>query len=472
MSENPHCPIKLQKYEASKEEYKDREEENDSMRNLRRRINRVRVRQADNPPIDIWANWVVSSFFFKNLILSLIIVNVIVLGIQAEIGEVPGENLHLLKIVLALLDYCALFVFILEIGLKWIDDFWEFWVSGWNIFDFLVTLLSVLPDVIGMMRVLGNNPQVTGDFGSVGQYFRVFRIVRALKMVIHFKQMRLIALAITKAFRALLFITVLLFIFAYIFAIVGVMFFDKFSHSDTHDLEYREAFSSMLNALLTLWQIFTLDQWLKIYNDIQKVTVEKTTNWLWSAYIIFWILIGSFVFQNIFAGIMVNNFQIIRTELYQEAKKRIELEKAELNLEKLGVELHEYNRRQSKDKANINEEDQTKQDPTNSFLNEQRNKNIRRSRHSIERKSSSPELDIQEKIEKNLHNLILDNTMYCWPEDTFFRYLQAMESLQENLHERQTIIEMINQSLLNMLDNTALKPMKTKENLLSSLLKP
>lgn len=183
------------------------------------------------------------------------------------------------------------------------DDFWEFWVSGWNIFDFLVTFLSVIPDVIGLIPSRGNSA-VTEDFGSVSAYFRVFRILRALKMVIHFKQMRLIALAITKAFRALLFITILLFIFAYIFAIVGVMFFDKFSHSDRHDLEYKEAFSSMLNALLTLWQIFTLDQWLKIYNDIQKVEVEKTTSWLWSFYIIFWILIGSFIFQNIFAGIM------------------------------------------------------------------------------------------------------------------------------------------------------------------------
>lgn len=52
-------------------------------------------------------------------------------------------------------------------------------------------------------------------------------------------------------------------------------------------------------------------------------------------------------------------------------------------------------------------------------------------------------LDIQEKIIRNLNNLVLDNTIYCWPKDTFFRYLQAMEALQENLFERQTIIDMI-----------------------------
>lgn len=87
MSENPHCPIKLQKYETNKEQegngFKIDEDESDASRNLRRRINRVRVRQADNPPVDVWANWIVSSFFFKSLVLSLIVVNVIVLGIQA-----------------------------------------------------------------------------------------------------------------------------------------------------------------------------------------------------------------------------------------------------------------------------------------------------------------------------------------------------------------------------------------------------
>ena len=42
---------------------------------------------------------------------------------------------------LDIFDYLALMVFILEILLKWIDGFFEFWKNGWNVFDFFVTVL-------------------------------------------------------------------------------------------------------------------------------------------------------------------------------------------------------------------------------------------------------------------------------------------------------------------------------------------
>ena len=59
-------------------------------------------------------------------------------------------------------------------------------------------------------------------------------------------------------------------------------------------------FSSILNALITLFQIFTLDQWFAVYKDVKTVS-----NYLFAIfYIILWILIGSFIFNNIFVGIM------------------------------------------------------------------------------------------------------------------------------------------------------------------------
>jgi len=39
-------------------------------------------------------------------------------------------------------------------------------------------------------------------------------------------------------------------------------------------------------------------------------------------YIFSWIWLGSFVFKNVFAGIMVNNFQTIRNDIYWEKKEK------------------------------------------------------------------------------------------------------------------------------------------------------
>ena len=45
-----------------------------------------------------------------------------------------------LRLALDIFDYCSLFLFMVEIVLKWLDDFSNFWKNGWNIFDFIVTV--------------------------------------------------------------------------------------------------------------------------------------------------------------------------------------------------------------------------------------------------------------------------------------------------------------------------------------------
>lgn len=59
-------------------------------------------------------------------------------------------------------------------------------------------------------------------------------------------------------------------------------------------------FSTLGNALVTLFQLFTLDHWYDILRDLIKVADAITAK----IYIILWICIGAFIFRNIFAGIM------------------------------------------------------------------------------------------------------------------------------------------------------------------------
>lgn len=46
-----------------------------------------------------------------------------------------------LKLCLNIFDYLSMMIFILDILLKWVDEFWDFWKNGWNNFDFLVTIM-------------------------------------------------------------------------------------------------------------------------------------------------------------------------------------------------------------------------------------------------------------------------------------------------------------------------------------------
>ena len=64
--------------------------------------------------------------------------------------------------------------------------------------------------------------------------------------------------------------------------------------------KYAIYFRGIGYALITLFQLFTLDHWVDVYQDMKHVG-----NPIFSiVYIVIWILLGSFIFNNIFVGIM------------------------------------------------------------------------------------------------------------------------------------------------------------------------
>ena len=48
--------------------------------------------------------------------------------------------------ILQALDKIFVTIFAVEILVKWYHGFWSFWKVGWNVFDFLLVLISVVGD--------------------------------------------------------------------------------------------------------------------------------------------------------------------------------------------------------------------------------------------------------------------------------------------------------------------------------------
>lgn len=286
-----------------------------------RRLNRVR--NKSRIPFGPWARSVAENAQVQNFIMFLIITNSIILGVQAEISDMKGTTIGWIKVLLNVFDYITLVVFVMEIIIKWVDGFWVFWRNGWNVFDFFVTAMSIVPEVFNL--VLGGKS--SSSISVIGDNMRVFKILRSLKMVSRFAQLRIIVLTIFKAFKSMAFIMILLMLFMYIFAVAGTIIFDSYSKSTRTDLVYRDSFSTLKNAFITLFQLFTLDHWFEILNDMVKAVNPIVAK----IYILLWICIGAFVFRNIFAGIMVNNFQNIRNDFNQQIKEQMAVkERAEI----------------------------------------------------------------------------------------------------------------------------------------------
>ncbi|XP_070980900.1 cation channel sperm-associated protein 2-like [Oncorhynchus clarkii lewisi] len=395
-----------------------------------RRQGRLENLHANYPPLNMFAHWILESKIFMNIIVILIILNTIVLEIQAEVFDNMDPKLEIVKLVLEMLDWSILAIFFLEIVLKWLDNFWNFWKSTWNIFDFAVTMLSVIPEIVKVFK------GVDTDDLEIVALLKKFRILRSLKIISKFRQIRLIVLAISKAFKAMTFIFLLLLVFAYIFAVVGVILFESYTRSNIEGLVYNMNFKDIYNSFITLFILFTMDHWYALLADTRKVPeLDKA---ICGLYIILWLLIGSFVFRNIFVGIMVNNFQAIRSDLSKEVQQ-IEIQ-AKADLFKAEI-IH---RRISHSKfAGLSK---VAEDGEESFSTEDLLQFTR---------SNIPEKDWESYVEENMKVMQEqeEDEKVTWPRDSLFRYFELLEVLQHNLDERKRLQNLAVQALLNLHDS-------------------
>ncbi|XP_076785725.1 cation channel sperm-associated protein 2 isoform X5 [Arvicanthis niloticus] len=205
------------------------------IRHSQRMLSRFRVRCSQRPPLSLWAGWVLESPVFSNFIISLIFLNTFVLMVEIELMATTNTSLWPLKLALEVADWFILLSFIIEILLMWLASFFLFWKDAWSVFDFFVTMLSLLPEFVVLIGVSGDSVWL--------QLLRVSRVLRSLKLFARFPQIKVILLALVRALKSMTFLLMLLLIFFYIFAVTGVHFFREYSRSTISDLEYNMFFS-------------------------------------------------------------------------------------------------------------------------------------------------------------------------------------------------------------------------------------
>uniref|UniRef100_A0A8C3RTZ0 Cation channel sperm associated 2 n=1 Tax=Chelydra serpentina TaxID=8475 RepID=A0A8C3RTZ0_CHESE len=435
--------------------------------------NRIQVRCSHWPPLTMWASWVLNSTIFKSFIICLIFLNMLVLMIQSEVMDKMDARLVGLKLTLEVTIWVILFIFIMEIVLNWIVSFRGFWKSSWNVFDFSITL-SVIPEFLDFISITNKI--------AAKRIVRAFRILRTLKLFSKFRQVRVIILAIAKTLKAMTFILLLLLVFFYVFAVSGIFFFESYSRSDRTDLEYSMYFRDLPNTLVTLFILFTMDHWYALLQDTWKI--PEMNKVISSLYIILWLLIGSFMFRNIFVAIMVTNFQMIRSDLAEEVKqieaqKKADLFKIHIRERSLcwggcspGIPLPGSTKPQALGAESSRREDRSEplsfpqqqqplfhvqggggiRDRRALYLPSQQGRDLIppcRRRMGImgeplpvlKLQPLPLPVDWETYIHQNLQSLVEVNEdgQVVWPSDSLFRYFELLEQLQHNLEERKRL---------------------------------
>ncbi|OWK08779.1 CATSPER2 [Cervus elaphus hippelaphus] len=418
---------------------------------------------------------------FRNFIIFLIFLNTIVLMVEIELLESANTRLETLKLTLEVAAWFILLVFILEILLMWLSSFFLFWKNAWNVFDFVVTVLSLMPEIVVLAGVTSQPVWL--------QLLRICRVLRSLKLFARFHQVRVIILALVRALKSMTFLLMLLLIFFYIFAVAGVYFFENYTRSPRQDLEYHECFSDLLNSIVTVFILFTLDHWYALLQDTWKV--PEVSRAFSSIYVILWLLLGSIIFRNIIVAMMVTNFQNIRNELNEEMthlevqykadifKRQIiqrrqnlipeaqrssisKLDARDASQRERASDLTEASKQESKQSATRKGSEASKSitkslskrgKSTSSFSSSS-------SSSSCSSISSSRcydpigQLDWETHVHQNLPGLMdMDqDERVVWPRDSLFRYFELLEELQYNLEERKRLQEFAVQALMNFED--------------------
>jgi voltage-gated sodium channel len=228
---------------------------------------------------------VVDSSRFQTLIISVIVINAVVLGLETydTLDKEIGGLLNTLNGVF-------LGVFTVEIATRLLaygrrpQDFFR---NGWNVFDFVVVGAAYLPFVRESVTLL--------------RLARLLRIARLLSVI---PGLRIVVLGIARSLAPIGGMAALTFFVLYLYGMVGWLLYDE------HD---PERFGNIGRSLLTLFQVLTLEGW----NDVLDKEMEYSS-WSW-VYFVSFVLIGTFVVLNVVIAIIVNSMDEVRAmELERE----------------------------------------------------------------------------------------------------------------------------------------------------------
>jgi voltage-gated sodium channel len=178
---------------------------------------------------------------------------------------------------------------------------WRFFLDGWNVFDFLIVVLCLLP--------------IGAEQAAAARLVRLLRVFRLFSGV---PRLRLIVSAMVQAIPSIGYVALLLFLLFYVYGILGTTLFR------TNDPVH---FGDLHTTMLSLLRTVTLEDWtdlmyIQIYgSDVYgyeraalKLTAEQRELWtprampvVGALYFVTFVLIGTMIVLNLFVGVVLSS---------------------------------------------------------------------------------------------------------------------------------------------------------------------
>ena len=179
---------------------------------------------------------IVEAPWFTGFIITVIVFAGILVGMETS-ASLMAE----LGSTIEVLNNIVLYIFVAEIVLKMTavaPKPWRFFCDGWNVFDFLIVAVCFVP--------------FGGGFAPVLRLFRLFRTLRLVSVI---PRLQLIVSALLRCLPSMFYVSILLFLVFYIYAVAGTMLFG--ANDPVH-------FGGLWTSMLSLFRVVTLEDWTDV----------------------------------------------------------------------------------------------------------------------------------------------------------------------------------------------------------------
>jgi len=276
---------------------------------------------------------IAESAWFRHSIMGVIILAGVLIGLETsrEIMKEHGDIIYAL-------DSIVLAIFVVEMVIR-ITAFGSkphrFFLEPWNVFDFVIVAVCLLPAETGFMAVV-----------------RLARILRVLRLVSIMPRLQFLVGALLKSVPSIGYITLLLSLFFYIYACLGVFLFRY--NDPIH-------FGTLGASLLTLFEVVTLEGWNNIFHvqlygshvfNFEGIEIigeaPQAFPLIAPLYFISFILVCTMIILNLFIGVILKGMEEMQNEDMARDMKQLEEQGGRNTAQEVEViisSLHELERR-------------------------------------------------------------------------------------------------------------------------------
>jgi len=246
-----------------------------------------------------------SNSAFELFIVGIIIFSALVIG--AKTYNISPTMLR----IIGWLDILITAIFLTELIIRFIGEEHKerFFTKGWNIFDTLIVVISLIPIE-------------DSEMAFIGRLVRIFRVLRMISMV---PELRVLLNSLLKALPQLGYVVLLMFIIFYIYGAFGSFWFAEINETLWGDISI---------AMLTLFRVMTFEDWTDVMYETMAI---YSMSWIFFLTFIFF---TAFAFLNMVIGIVVNVIEDENAAMREAASSEPSLSElqAELRAIKLSIE--------------------------------------------------------------------------------------------------------------------------------------